>query len=234
MHRTVHSAGPCVARPPRLAAGELSSRTPAGRSSVSCPRHPPVQGPSAIAYLLSPALCPRPIRPTSCNRMATNHGDGTYTFRFHRRGEGGLRTRRRDDRPAPGSRSDPRRDAHLRSRRAAPGWPPRAVAAPGGESLRSLEGRLPRQRGGWAGRGDAPRSSPVSGPACSSSGVQPREAVDAPTARDPRGLATTVCTYGRNERPGIDELGFHPNHIVIFLGVHQWMGRRIVAGSAIP
>jgi len=42
------------------------------------------------------------------------------------------------------------------------------------------------------------------------------------------GWPTVVCTYGRVERPAIDELGFHPNHIVIFLGVHTWMGRRIV------
>lgn len=39
---------------------------------------------------------------------------------------------------------------------------------------------------------------------------------------------TTVCTYGRVERPGLDELGMHPNHIHIFLGVHTWRGKRIV------
>ncbi len=42
------------------------------------------------------------------------------------------------------------------------------------------------------------------------------------------GWPTVVCTQGRHERPGVDDLGFHPNHIVIFLGVHTWMGRRIV------
>lgn len=42
------------------------------------------------------------------------------------------------------------------------------------------------------------------------------------------GWPAAVCTYGRHERPAIDELGFHPNHILIFLGVHEWMGRRIV------
>jgi hypothetical protein len=42
------------------------------------------------------------------------------------------------------------------------------------------------------------------------------------------GWPAAVCTYGRHERPAIDELGFHPNHILVFLGVHQWMGRRIV------
>lgn len=42
------------------------------------------------------------------------------------------------------------------------------------------------------------------------------------------GWPAAVCTYGRHERPAIDELGFHPNHILIFLGVHTWMGRRIV------
>lgn len=39
---------------------------------------------------------------------------------------------------------------------------------------------------------------------------------------------TTVCTWGRVERPGLDELGMHPNHIHIFLGVHAWRGKRIV------
>lgn len=39
---------------------------------------------------------------------------------------------------------------------------------------------------------------------------------------------TTVCTYGRVERPGLDELGLHPNHIHIFLGVHAWRGKRII------
>ncbi|MBI4179885.1 cyclic nucleotide-binding domain-containing protein [bacterium] len=39
---------------------------------------------------------------------------------------------------------------------------------------------------------------------------------------------TTVCTWGRVERPGLDELGMHPNHIHIFLGVHALRGRRIV------
>lgn len=38
----------------------------------------------------------------------------------------------------------------------------------------------------------------------------------------------TVCTYGRVERPGLDELGLHPNHIHILFGVHTWRGRRIV------
>ena len=42
------------------------------------------------------------------------------------------------------------------------------------------------------------------------------------------GWPAAVCTYGRKERPAIDELGFHPNHILVFLGVHTWMGRRIV------
>jgi CRP-like cAMP-binding protein len=42
------------------------------------------------------------------------------------------------------------------------------------------------------------------------------------------GWPTAVCTYGRRERPEIDALGFHPNHILVFLGVHTWMGRRIV------
>lgn len=37
-----------------------------------------------------------------------------------------------------------------------------------------------------------------------------------------------ACTYGRTERPGLDELGLHPNHIHVFLGVHTWRGQRIV------
>jgi CRP-like cAMP-binding protein len=42
------------------------------------------------------------------------------------------------------------------------------------------------------------------------------------------GWPTGVCTYGRRERPGLDELGFHPNHIVVFLGVHTLRGKRII------
>lgn len=38
----------------------------------------------------------------------------------------------------------------------------------------------------------------------------------------------TVCTYGNKARPDLEEFGFHPWHIHIFLGCHVWEGRRIV------
>ncbi len=37
-----------------------------------------------------------------------------------------------------------------------------------------------------------------------------------------------ACSYGRVAKPELDEFGFHPWHIHIFLGVHTWNGRRIV------
>lgn len=43
------------------------------------------------------------------------------------------------------------------------------------------------------------------------------------------GWPTTFCTYGRTARSGIDTLGFHPNHIHVFLGAHTLRGKRIVA-----
>lgn len=42
------------------------------------------------------------------------------------------------------------------------------------------------------------------------------------------GWPTTACTYGRQVRPGLDTLGFHPNHIHIILGVHTCRNQRIV------
>lgn len=42
------------------------------------------------------------------------------------------------------------------------------------------------------------------------------------------GWPTTLCTYGRTARSGIDTLGFHPNHIHVFLGAHTLRGKRIV------
>ncbi len=39
---------------------------------------------------------------------------------------------------------------------------------------------------------------------------------------------STVCTYGRKERPEIDEVGFHPNHLHIVTGVHWCRGTKLI------
>lgn len=226
----VHSAIPLRVRDePRLKRGELEFRHPGGTLFGELPKHTDArQGFIGDCYLLSALSALARSNPHHLKGLATDHGDDTYTFRFHRRlGDGRFSAesvrldakvpvRQRDGVPIYGrSQPGPKGEGDL--------WPLLAEKAyatwKGGYHVTGEGGLVEQTLEELTGQPTRLLYVAECDP----------EKLWALLRRGTReGWPTTVCTYGRKERPGIDELGFHPNHIVIFLGVHQWMGRRIV------
>jgi len=186
------------------------------------------QGIIGDCYCLSALSALAHARPARLRELLVDMGDGTFEATFHRRLQGGgfhAETVRVD-----GSFPLRRSDAHpiyARSRKLADGrqeiWPMVAekayaawrggydVMGEGGiveETLEELTGERTRM--------------------LFTAEAHPEELWEMLSRATVERWPTVVCTYGRVERPAIDELGFHPNHILIFLGVHTWMGRRIV------
>jgi CRP-like cAMP-binding protein len=186
------------------------------------------QGVIGDCYCLSALSALAHAREANLRRVLRETGDGRFEATFHRRLEGGgfrAETVAVDD-AFPLRKSDGR-PIYARSRPLSDGrqeiWPlvaEKAYAAwrggydvmgEGGiveETLEELTGEPTRM--------------------LFTAEAHPEELWDMLSRATHEGWPTVLCTYGRVERPAIDELGFHPNHIVIFLGVHTWMGRRIV------
>ena len=182
------------------------------------------QGVIGDCYLLSSFSALARSAPELLRSLLTANGDGTYTARFHRRLDGGQFAAEAVvvDGKVPVRKSDGE-PIYARSRRRGELWPliaEKAYAAwKGGYDLAGEGGMVEQTLEELTGQ--PTRMLFVAE-------AQPESLWNLLVRATDEGWPAAVCTYGRHERPAIDDLGFHPNHILVFLGVHTWMGRRIV------
>lgn len=182
------------------------------------------QGVIGDCYLLSALSALARSAPDRLRALLVERPDGALQARFHRRLAGGgfVAEEVVIDRAVPVRRDDGI-PIYARCERAAEAWPLLAEKA------------YAAWKGGWDVIGEG---GMVEQTLEELTGEPTRQLFIAETPPEHlwrllvratrEGWPAAVCTYGRHERPAIDELGFHPNHILVFLGVHEWMGRRIV------
>ena len=213
---------------PRADHGDVVFRTHDGVLFGATPKPTDArQGIIGDCYYLSALSALARSQPERLRAMLRAAGDGTYVARFHRHVDGGwlpeeiaidgaVPVRARDGHPIY-ARSQSLEDGRAEL------WPllaEKAYAAwKGGYDVMGEGGLVERTLEELTGEPTRMLFTAE---------VAPEELWDLLSRATADRWPTVVCTYGRRGRPGIDELGFHPNHIVIFLGVHTWMGRRIV------
>jgi CRP-like cAMP-binding protein len=209
----------------RLAAGAIEFRRVEGRLFGESPRPTDArQGVIGDCYLLSAFSALARSDPSALRSLLVDNGDGSYTARFHRRREGGgfAREQVRIDGLVPVLVSDGT-PIYARSHARGELWPllaEKAYAAwKGGYDVIGEGGMVEATLEEVTGQPTRLLLTAQS---------EPESLWDLLSRATEQGWPAAVCTYGRHERPAIDDLGFHPNHILIFLGVHTWMGRRIV------
>lgn len=213
----------------RLTRGEVVFRAPPGSLFAESPKPTDaLQGVIGDCYYLSALSALARARPELLREAFRDNGDGTFTARFFRRAEDGSRVA--EAVTVDGSVPLRATDGHpiyARARELSGGakelWPlvaEKAYAAWKGGYHVMGEGGLVEETLEEL-TGERTRMLLVGE-------THPEELWSLLERATRERWPTVVCTQGRHERPGIDELGFHPNHIVIFLGVHKWMGRRIV------
>ena len=205
--------------------GEVLFRPLEGRLFAGAPEATDArQGIIGDCYLLSSFSALARSAPDSLRSLVTDNHDGSFTARFHRRLDGGgfAEETVTVDGAVPVRRSDGV-PIYARSHRPGELWPliaEKAYAAwKGGYDVAGEGGMVEQTLEELTGQ--PTRMLFVAE-------AQPESLWKLLVRATREGWPAAVCTYGRHERPAIDDLGFHPNHILIFLGVHEWMGRRIV------
>jgi CRP-like cAMP-binding protein len=213
----------------RAVAGEVLHRAVDGELFLDTPRPTDArQGVIGDCYLLSALSALAQAAPSRLRSSLVDAGAGRYRARFHRRGPG----KNLDEEWVA---IDGRVPVH-----AAQGRPIYARSAPRKDGRAELwpllyEKAYAAWRGGYdvigeGGMVDETLEELTGEPSrlLFTAEVEPDALWRLLLRATAEGWPATVCTYGRAARPGLDELGIHPNHILIFLGAHVWKGRRIV------